>query len=274
MSLTAVLRTIEYSLRVMVIRPPARCPMAVLLWFVLFLLGGCIVLLFPFLLLRELYHHYRGSRAVACPENHQLVSVALDARRASLTALAGRPVLRVAECTRWPERASCDGACAPVAEQTRSFVAAEFAGPRTKVIYHLPVLLAAFSAWVLGAAWHSHYLFRARWMGGLGWSRSDVHQMVWQFAPHLLSLAIPLLFAYGVAWLLAITKIQGLQAGVVMGVLLWAAIVGASLVSTNVLGLATDLLRIELGYTFLASVTIGAIVGGLNGKLVEGTFAE
>jgi hypothetical protein len=248
--------------------------MAVLLWFALFLLGAFIVLLFPFLLLWELYGRYRGSRAVICPENRQLVSVSLDARRASLTGLTGRPVFRVSECTRWPEHAGCNRACTPPAQQNPPLVEPEFSGSRTKLIYHLPVFLAAFSAWVLGAVWHSHYLFRARWMAALGWSRSDVHQMVWQVAPHLLSLAVPLLFAYGVASLLAVTKARSVQAGVVIGVLLWGAILAATLLGTNAVGVATDLFRIELGYTLLASATIGAMVGGLNGKLVEGTFLE
>jgi Protein of unknown function (DUF1761) len=95
--------------------------------------------------------------------------------------------------------------------------------PKQK-IYHLPVLIATFAAWVLGAIWHSRYLFRARWMEAVGLSRSEVHQMVWRLAPHLLSLAVPLLFAYGVAWLLAWNKEKGVPRGVVTSMLLWAAV--------------------------------------------------
>jgi len=48
-----------------------------------------------------------------------------------------------------------------------------------------------------------------------------------------------------------------------------AAIAGTTLASTDVVALSGDLLRMELSYTFLASATIGAIVGGLSGKLGE-----
>jgi hypothetical protein len=39
-----------------------------------------------------------------------------------------------------------------------------------------------------------------------------------------------------------------------------------------VAGISTDLLKMETAYTFLASIVIGAIVGGLSGRLVEEAF--
>jgi hypothetical protein len=57
------------------------------------------------------YSEYRGARVVTCPETGKPVGVALDAKRAVLTALAGKRVFRLDDCTRWPERAGCGQEC-------------------------------------------------------------------------------------------------------------------------------------------------------------------
>jgi len=62
---------------------------------------------------------YRGSRVVMCPENRQPAGVALDVGHAVSHAM-GHSVdfshwkggqLRLASCSRWPERAGCGQAC-------------------------------------------------------------------------------------------------------------------------------------------------------------------
>jgi hypothetical protein len=238
-------------------------------WLLLLLVGACLLLLMPFLIGREFHSRYRGSRAVTCPENRQQVAVGFDALHAAVTRLAGSPDLRLAECTRWPERADCGQDCLPEARRTEPYTKGEVAVPKTKKIYHLPVLIAAFFAWVLGAVWHSHYLFRSRWIEVVGLNGSEVHQLVWRLAPHMLSLAVPLLFAYGVAWLLVWNKEKGVLRGVVTSMLLWAAVGGTSLAAAGLDGVSGDLLTLEGSYTFLASGLIGATIGGLSGKLVE-----
>ena len=50
---------------------------------------------------------YRGKRIVVCPETQQPVGAEIGAMRAA----AGRFV--ITSCSRWPERAGCDQACAP-----------------------------------------------------------------------------------------------------------------------------------------------------------------
>lgn len=69
--------------------------------------------------------------------------------------------LRLSNCTRWPERANCDRACLSQAVQAKPYTSG---GVKvgTKQIYHLPIVLAAFVAWYLGAIWHSQYMFRTR----------------------------------------------------------------------------------------------------------------
>jgi hypothetical protein len=50
---------------------------------------------------------YRGKRIVVCPETQQPVGTEIGAMRAA----AGSFV--ITSCSRWPERAGCDQACAP-----------------------------------------------------------------------------------------------------------------------------------------------------------------
>jgi len=54
---------------------------------------------------------YRGTRIVVCPENREMVAVAVDAPHAAFTAPQGRSDLRLESCTRWPERQGCGQEC-------------------------------------------------------------------------------------------------------------------------------------------------------------------
>jgi hypothetical protein len=242
-----------------------------LLYLLLFLLIGIGLILIPLVLWgREIYRRFSGARAVTCPETKQTVAVEFDALHAAVTGLQGKSDLRLADCTRWPERAGCDEACLEEACRTAPYTAGEVAPAKTKTVYHLPVLVAAFAAWVLGLVWHSEYVFRARWLDALGASEPVYRRVVEWLSPHLLSLAVPLLFAYGVAWLLAATRRPwGVWRGIMAGVFLWSALALAALLGTEVAGLPRDLLWIEVLYTLIASVIVGAIIGGLSGKLTQ-----
>lgn len=57
------------------------------------------------------YLRYRGVRLITCPETETHEAVVVDAGHAAVTALIGRPELRLADCTRWPERQACGQAC-------------------------------------------------------------------------------------------------------------------------------------------------------------------
>jgi hypothetical protein len=238
-------------------------------WLLFFLVGIClfVLLLLPWAI--RIYGYCRDGRAVTCPETRQQVAVRFHALQATVARLTGRPALGLADCTRWPMRANCGQECIPQALGTVPYTKGEVELPKTKRIYHLPVLAAAFIAWVLGALWHSQYLFRTRWMEAVGLSPSDLRQIVKWWTPHLLSVAGCLLFAYGVAWVLALRQREGARQGILTSISLWVAVAAASLAVTGLTGVPGDLLRIEATYTFLASVLVGAIVGGLSGKLVE-----
>jgi hypothetical protein len=103
-------------------------------------------------------------------------------------------------------------------------------------------------------------------MSDLGLTPAQLKQLVLWHSPHLLSIAACLLFAYGVAWLQTWPKRKGVWQGFLCSVFLWAVLVLATLPS--MLSLSRDLLLIEAGYSLVAVILVGAIVGGLSGRLV------
>jgi len=236
-------------------------------WLLFFVVGICLVFLMPAVWARQIYNHYSGSRAVSCPKIHRQVAVSFDALHATITGFFNKPDLRLAKCTQWPRKVHCDQQCIPDALRTEPYTQGEVAPPKSKQIYHLPVLLAACASWLLGAIWHSQYVFRARWMGAIGLKRPELRQIVKWWTPHLLTVAACLLFAYGVAWLLVWSERRGVWRGMAASILLWISLVLVSVLVTGPAGISAELLRLELGYTLLASVTVGVIVGGLSGRL-------
>ncbi len=239
--------------------------MLIFIWLVLFLVVVSFLLLVSAFWRRGIYERYSGSRPVACPENQQYAVVNIDVRHAAATAIDGSPNLRLSECSRWPGRARCNQECLPEAIHAEPYKQGELKAGK-KQIYHLPVLLAAFVAWYVGMLWHSHYMFRAQWMRAVGLTQTQVKEIVWWLSPHLLTAAICLLFAYGVAWLLAVSHRKGVLQGVLMSVLLCGAVIATSWY--GIARMPHDLFVIEAGYIVLATLTVGAIVGGLYDKLV------
>jgi len=242
--------------------------MLLLLGFLLILFCiALVVVLLPVLWERETYKRYSEPRAVTCPETSCAVGVTIDAAHAASAALRGTPEFRIADCTRWPARIDCGQQCLPEALRNEPYKENEVHFPKAhRQIYHLPVLLAAFAAWYIGMIWHSQFLFRARWMAALGLTPSQLKQIVLWYSPHLLSAAACLLFAYGVAWLQTWLSRRSMWHGVLSSFLLWAALFLVTLPS--MLGFSRDLFVIEVGYTLVAAMVVGAIIGGLNGKLV------
>ncbi len=237
--------------------------MLILMWLVFWLVATAVILLPLALWLHEIYRRYSGSRLVSCPENQRPGVVSIDARYAVSTGIDGRPNLRLCDCSRWPERSNCDQACLSQAMQAGPYIPAA-AKVKTKQIYHLPVVLAAFAAWYLGAIWHSQFLFRTRWLNAIGLNPAELKQIVGLYL--LLSLVVCVLFAYGVAWLLAVCHRKGVLHGVLMSALLCGTVIAMGLY--GIPKLPHDFLVIETGYTVLTTLTVGAIVGGLYDKLV------
>jgi hypothetical protein len=237
--------------------------MLILFWLLFWLVASFLILL-PLILWRhEIYRQYSGSRLVSCPENQRPGVVSIDARHAVSTGIDGRPDVRLCDCSRWPERANCDQACLSQAIHAGPYTPVE-AKVKTKQIYHLPIILAAFAAWYLGAIWHSQFLFRTRWLNATGLDPAEVKQIVGLYL--LLSLGVCLLFAYGVAWLLAVSHLKGVLHGVLISIVFCGTVIAAGLY--GIPRLPHDFLVIETGYVVLTTLTVGAIVGGLYDKLV------
>ncbi len=75
------------------------------------LVAGLVALVVVAMQLVRAFTRYRGTSVVVCPETRELVAVEVDARRAALGAVRGRPGLSLQACTRWPERAGCGQEC-------------------------------------------------------------------------------------------------------------------------------------------------------------------
>lgn len=241
--------------------------MLLLFGFLLLVFGVAFILFTPALWGREIYYQCSAPRAVTCPETHRQVGVTIDASHAAVTGLRGHSDFRLSDCTRWPERADCEQDCLPEALRNPPYTLGEVHFPKAhRQIYHLPVLLAAFAAAYVGMWWHSQYLFRGRWMTALGLTPEQLKEMVHWYSPHLLSVGACLLFAYGVAWLQTVQHRKGIRWGILSAIFLWAVLLLVT--SPSLLTFPRDLLLIEGGYTLIATIIVGAIIGGLSGRLV------
>ena len=102
-------------------------------------------------------------------------------------------------------------------------------------------------------------------MTALGLTPEQLKEMVHWYSPHLLSVGACLLFAYGVAWLQTVQHRKGIRWGILSAFILWAVILIAN--SPSLLSLPANFV-IEGGYTLIATIIVGAIIGGLSGRLV------
>ena len=59
----------------------------------------------------QTYFTYRGKRLITCPESLTKEVVDVAARKAATSAIVGEPVLRLDQCSRWPERHDCGQEC-------------------------------------------------------------------------------------------------------------------------------------------------------------------
>ena len=57
------------------------------------------------------FFELRGKRIVTCPETGHPVAVDLDLKYSAVHSAMGRPHFRLADCSRWPERAGCGQMC-------------------------------------------------------------------------------------------------------------------------------------------------------------------
>jgi len=60
----------------------------------------------------------RGSRVVTCPETRRPAGVTIDVGHAMVSAVWERADVRIAGCSRWPERRGCAETCVPQIEES------------------------------------------------------------------------------------------------------------------------------------------------------------
>lgn len=79
------------------------------------LAGSVVLAVFAYVLLSgflSTYRRYRGQRVITCPENLRHAAVRVDALKAAhWAAISGDTVLRLDQCSRWPEMAGCGQEC-------------------------------------------------------------------------------------------------------------------------------------------------------------------
>ena len=59
----------------------------------------------------DTFRRFRGKKSVTCPETGRQAEMGIDAGRAAWTSAFGRALLRVKNCSLWPERKGCEQDC-------------------------------------------------------------------------------------------------------------------------------------------------------------------
>ena len=78
----------------------------------LIILGVLLLACVPMMWLAgRAWFKYRRTRVVECPETRTPAAVEVDRARAAFSAAIGEPDLRLASCSRWPERRDCGQPC-------------------------------------------------------------------------------------------------------------------------------------------------------------------
>jgi hypothetical protein len=79
--------------------------------FLVVLFLGLVVVAYAVVALTA-YMRMRGTRIVTCPETERPAAVTVDAAHAALGAMREHADIKLATCSRWPEREGCAQACA------------------------------------------------------------------------------------------------------------------------------------------------------------------
>ncbi len=64
----------------------------------------------------DTFRRFQAKRSLRCPETGSQVEVGIDAGRAAWTSAFGRALLRVRNCSLWPERKGCAQDCVRLPE--------------------------------------------------------------------------------------------------------------------------------------------------------------
>ncbi len=225
----------------------------------LFVITAFLTLLMPLILGAQVYRSRRGPRHVTCPETKATVVVHVDAAHSVATALNGPEYVRLSSCTRWPSRAGCDQDC--VFELIRKSETEE--APARPGIGHVPVVVGAALAWLLGAIWYSRPLFRSAWMQAHGLTVQTARLRAAMILPYLLPFAGFLVLGYFVAWHIRHGRKPGIARGVALGAALCATYLLVEWLARQVLpGPWLPMSWVERSYVVVAGALTAGIVSG------------
>ena len=129
-------------------------------------------------------------------------------------------------------------------------------------INKLAVLVAAIVHFCLGMFWYSPYLFGNQWLNAIGKTQQQTQQTP-MLMPIVASFIYYLLMAYVLAWVIVRSGEQSAKRGVAVAFVMWFAfVVTTSGIQYGFEGRPGALYVINLGYTLIGMLLMGAIVGG------------
>lgn len=229
------------------------------LLFLLLAVVAMVSILMPLLFATQVYRIRRGLRQVTCPETHETAAVEMDAVHCAATALRGTEYLRLASCSRWPEKRECDQDC--VYELFQAEPAEErHVSPR---IRHAAVLAGAGLAWLLGALWYAEPVFGRTWMRLMGLTEEAARARAELVLPYLVPLAGFIVLGYVLAWGMARSGREGMVREAWLAVLLCAVFLALDLLVRAVIpGPWLALTWVDVTYALAGSLVTGAVVGG------------
>lgn len=80
-------------------------------WIVIAAITALAVLYVLIPVAADTFFRYRSKKVLGCPETGGEAEVSVDASRATFTSVLGRTLLRVKNCSLWPERKECGQDC-------------------------------------------------------------------------------------------------------------------------------------------------------------------
>jgi len=246
--------------------------MLLLFWVLLFLAGIGLFLLMPSVLGITIHGRYRGARIVTCPVTQRHASVRIDALHAAFTGMTATEQLRLESCSLWPRRSDCAQGCLPDAIAAPKFdPRTRHAVPRAITRVPLPAyLVATVVFWLIGLFWYSPFLFRDSWMSLIGMNGAQLRYVVELWSPHFATVAIAALFTFALACVITLFDCGDAWRGMAVGALFWLIPWVVMVAVILFRGLPLGLIWLHGGYTLIASVAAGAILGVWKKDAVRG----
>jgi hypothetical protein len=127
-------------------------------------------------------------------------------------------------------------------------------------VNYLAVLVAGVVGFMPGALWYSPVMFGKQWQAMTGISDEAAKAM--GKAPFLISAIGGLLLAYGIARVMNLAGLSGLQGGVMIAALVWLLFLAPLMLSQTLYqGRPVKLWWIDVGYRFISTMIVGVILG-------------